>query len=360
LLIVDGHLDLAANALYLRRDLTRTAEEVRRSDTEEIRKNFGSCTVTLPELRKGGVGIVFATVWTRVDPAAGYAGAGFPTQMQCYAVGRAHAAYYEALERAGEVSLLRQKSDLEAILEGFRERPSEAPLGLLMSMECADPILDPEHVAHWWSLGLRIASLTQYGKGVYAHGTGSTGGLLPQADELLKALEAHGIVLDLTHLTDEGLKQALEKFSGMVVATHHNCRALVPGQRQLADEMIRDVAARGGVIGTALDLAMLDPKFNRAAPKRNVGLSEVTRHIDHICQITGSSDHAAIGSDMDGGLGLEHIPSGVETVADLPLLQGELQRAGFSEEDIKKVMYGNWIRLLQGSLPERAPGPAGR
>ena len=100
-LIIDGHLDLAFNALNLRRDLTLPAADVRTADDEKVRSEFGTCMVTLPEMRRGRVAIALGTIMIRIDPAGSYAGSGMRVQTQCYGAGRGHAAYYEALERAG-------------------------------------------------------------------------------------------------------------------------------------------------------------------------------------------------------------------------------------------------------------------
>jgi membrane dipeptidase len=349
-LIVDGHLDLAVNALQIRRDLTRPAAEVRAADGAEVRKEFGSCTVTLPELRKARVGVVLATVMTRVDPGGSFAGTGMRTRDQCYAMGRGHAAYYEALERRGEARLIRTAADLRECSEEWRTQSEPSRIGIVLAMESADPIVDPEQVAHWRALGLRCVSLSHYGKGTYAHGTGSDGGLLPEGRELLAALKAWRILVDVTHLTDAGLWELLEAYDGPVVASHHNCRALVPGQRQLDDEMIRALVERDAVIGASFDLWMLDPKFARGSSARNVGLEAVADQIERVCQLAGSSRHAAIGSDLDGGFGVEQSPAGLETIADLPSLAGILQARGYAAADLENIFSRNWMRALARAL----------
>lgn len=347
-LIVDGHLDVAVNAMQIRRDLTLPAEEVRAAEHGAVSSEFGTCTVTLPELRRARVGVVFATVMIRIDPAGSYAGTGMRTQPQCYAMGRGHAAYYEMLERCGEARLIRTAADLAEVAADWREHAQPRRIGIVMAMESADPIVDAQQVSHWHEIGLRCVSLSHYGTGAWAHGTGTEGGLLPRARELLAALKAAGILVDVTHLTDQGLWELLEIYDGPVVASHHNCRALVPGQRQLADDMIKALVQRDVVIGTSFDLWMLDPKFVRkSGPQgRRVGLEAVADQIDHVCQIAGSSRHAAIGSDLDGGYGVEQSPLGLETIADLPKLSDLLAARGYSAGDLEDVFSRNWMRAL--------------
>ena len=218
----------------------------------------------------------------------------------------------------------------------------------MLAMESSDPIVDPEQVEHWHSIGLRCASLCHYGTGAWAHGTRTEGGLFPRARDLLRAFSAHGIILDVTHLTDEGLWQALEIAEGPLLASHHNARALVPGQRQLDDDMLKALIQRDAVIGTSFDLWMLDPEFvlGQANPRRKT-LEAVVDHIDHVCQLAGSSRHAAIGSDLDGGFGTEHSPADVDTIADLQAVAGTLSRRGYAPADVEGILSGNWLRLFR-------------
>jgi len=348
-LIVDSHLDLAFNALHLRRDLTQAASSVRETDAAAVREEFGTSTVTLPELRRGRIGIVFGTIMVRIDPAGSYAGSGMRVQTQCYGAGRGHAAYYEVLERAGEIRIIRTARDLEehARLWKTAVDTAKTPLGVVLAMESSDPIMDPEQVEHWHGIGLRCASLSHYGVGSWAHGTRTEGGLFSRARGLLEAFERRGIILDVTHLTDPGFREALDIYHGPVLASHHNCRALVPGQRQLDDDMLRALIERDAVIGTSFDLWMLDTRFERGKKNpRRVGLEAVADHIDHVCQLAGSSRHAAIGSDLDGGFGVEQSPTGLDTIADVRDLAAVFDRRGYKHADQESIFSGNWIRLL--------------
>jgi membrane dipeptidase len=352
-LVVDGHLDLAFNALSLRRDLTQPAARVRAADHEGVRREYGTCTVTLPDLRRGRVGVLLGTIMVRIDPAGSYAGTGMRTQLQCFGAGRGHAAWYEALERAGEVRVIRTARDLDEVVALWRtaDDTSRLPVGVVMAMESSDPIVDPEQVPQWRETGLRCASLCHYGVGAYAHGTGTEGGLLPRAREMLRAFTDHKIALDVTHLTDQGLWQALDLYGGPLLASHHNCRALVPGQRQLDDAMIAAIAKRDGVIGAAFDLWMLDPEFQRGVTNpRRKGMEAVADHIDHVCQVSGSSRHAAVGSDLDGGFGLEQSPSDLDTIADVGALADILAGRGYGAQDVENVLSGNWLRVLRQVL----------
>ena len=350
-LLVDSHLDLAFDAIQLKRDLAAPVAPVRAHDPEPLIRSFGTCTVTFPELRKGGVGLVFGTVMTRIDPNDSWTATGMYAQSQCYGIGVGHRAYYQAMERAGVLRFIRTTTELDRHVAEWEADPATTPIGLVLAMESADSILGPDHVPEWHAAGLRMVSIAHYGVSTYAHGTGTEGGLLPPAKPLLEALQAHRIILDLTHFADKAFWEALEAFDGRVAASHHNCRALVPGQRQLSNEMIRAIIEREGVIGVALDAWMLDPKWQRDLPGceqlAHVTLEAVADHVDHIAQIAGSSRYCGIGSDLDGGYGQEQAPRDVNTIADLQWLGGILERRGYTAADVQGIFSGSWIRLLR-------------
>jgi membrane dipeptidase len=219
-------------------------------------------------------------------------------------------------------------------------------------MEGADPILSPAHVSFWWERGLRAAGISHYGVGCYAHGTGVSGGLTSRGADLLRAMREAGMVLDVTHLADEAFWQAIEIFDGPVWASHHNCRALVPGDRQLTDEQISCLIQRDAVIGAVLDAWMLYPEFVAGkTPNTVVDLNDVVNHVDHICQLAGNTRHVAVGSDLDGEFGTEQTPHDVSTIADLQKLPAVLRARGYTEPDVEAIMHGNWLRILQRALP---------
>jgi membrane dipeptidase len=215
-------------------------------------------------------------------------------------------------------------------------------------MEGADPITEPAEVVGWWNDGMRIVSLCHYGRSAYANGTGQPGPLTERGRPMLRALEEAGMILDVTHLADDAMFQALDAFGGPVLASHSNCRALVPGDRQLTDEMVKLLASRDAVIGAALDAWMLYPGWKRGeTPNTVVSLEDYVNHIDRVCQLTGSTRHAAIGTDLDGGYGTEQTPHDCNTIADLQKVAPMLRARGYTVGDVDAIMHGNWIRLLE-------------
>jgi membrane dipeptidase len=277
----------------------------------------------------------------------------------------AQLAYYRALERQGLIRILADWPSLDRhVREWNTELTSPTgqtpPLGFVISMEGADPILRPDDIPTWWNAGLRIISLSHYGNGRYSHGTGSPGPLHDQGRALLAAMQHAGMILDITHLADEAMNQVFDLFEGVMIASHHNCRTLVNRQRQLRDTDIQALAARGGVIGAAFDCWMLDSGCGQGPGRirRQATLESVVDHIDHVCQITGSARHIGLGTDLDGGFGTEQSPADLDTIADIQKLPDILARRGYSVLDIEGIMHGNWLALMQRAWSDHAPAPA--
>ncbi len=354
--LVDAHLDLAWNALQWNRDLRESVQVLRVREATDAGPGRGRNTVALPELREGGVRLCFATVLARSSGTV-RAHVDFASAEQAHAVALGQLAYYRALERGGYVRVLTDRAGLDTHAVAADGGGVGLPLGVVVAMEGADPILDPDDIGTWAAAGLRTLGLAHYGPGRYAGGTGTSLGLTDLGRSLLAQLSAAGVALDLTHLSDAAFWQALEAYDGPVHVSHGNCRALVPHQRQLSDDQIRAVIERGGVIGVALDAWMLEPGWVKGRSQRaGVGLERVLDHVEHVCEIVGSTAHVGIGTDLDGGFGTEQSPDGLETVADVARLPRLLGARGYDEADVAAFARGNWLRWLRGALPDGRPG----
>jgi membrane dipeptidase len=270
--------------------------------------------------------------------------------------------YYLALQEAGIGCPIRTQTELDAHMAAWQAWESDPlraqpALGFVISMESADPILKPDQVSAWKECGVRIIGPAHYGEGRYAGGTASEMGLLSEGKILLREMEKLGIILDLTHLSDEAFWEALDIFNGVVIASHNNCRVLVPHQRQFSNEQIHAIVDRDGVIGAAFDNWMIRPGWKRGAKDNpEVTLAHVVEHIDHICQLAGDSRHAAIGSDLDGGFGREQSPSDLDTIADLQHIAEILSKRGYRDADITAIMCGNWLWLLRKAWSNQSSG----
>ena len=353
MLLVDAHLDLAMNGVLWNRDLTLSAHETRaiERDAGMTQKGRGVGTVGFPDLRRGEVGLVFATVIARKNHGQN-SDIDFRTPEIAYAQAQGQLALYRELERQKVIRLIRTRGDMAEWRRAWDADPATAPFGFVLLMEGADPIVEPDQARLWWEDGLRMVGLAHYGPSAYAFGTGSAGPLTDKGRALLAVMDDLGMAQDVSHLTDESFHEALDRFHGPVLASHSNCRALVPGDRQLSDDMIRRLVERDGVIGAVMDAWMLEPGWVRGVttPER-VTLASVVDHIDHVCQLAGNARHAAIGTDLDGGYGTEQTPNDLDTIADVQRITDLLRERGYTQADIELVMHGNWERWLRSALP---------
>jgi membrane dipeptidase len=164
------------------------------------------------------------------------------------------------------------------------------------------------------------------------------------------------MVLDVTHLSDTSFWQSLEVFNGHIWASHSNCRSLVDHNRQFTDEQIRVIIERNGIIGMPLDAWMMVPNWKRGIShpeNTEVTLDTMIDHLDHICQVAGNANHVALGTDLDGGFGIEQCPSDINSIADLQKLPTLLKSRGYSEIEIEGILSRNWIRKFHEVLPSR-------
>lgn len=351
MLIVDAHLDLSMNALEWNRDLTQPVAEIRRREAGRTDKvDRGQGTVALPDMRRGKVGLCVATQIARYvktkNPLPGW-----HSPEIAWAQTQGQLAWYRAMEQAGEMVQIKNLRDLDRHLALWQGNVHEkAPIGYILSLEGADSILTPKHLERAYEQGLRAIGPAHYGPGTYAFGTHSSGGLGPQGRELLSEIQRLKMILDATHLCDVSFWEAMEQYQGPVWASHSNCRALVPEERQFSDEQLKALIDRGAVIGAALDAWMMIPGWIRGktTPQESgVKLEHMLDHMDHVCQLAGNARHAAVGTDLDGGFGREQSPGDLDTIADLARLPSMLEKRGYSADDIQGLMHGNWIRLLR-------------
>ena len=351
MLIFDAHLDLAMNALEWNRDFSTPIEEIRgreRGMTDRPDRERG--TVSFAEMRRGRVGLCVATQIARYvhvdNPLTGW-----HSPEQAWAMTQGQLAWYREMEARGELIQVRDAADLDRHLQGWRGDTDERlPIGYILSLEGADSIVSMRHLERAVESGLRAIGPAHYGPGTYAHGTDADGGIGVRGRELLREMERLGVILDATHLCDTSFWEALEAFRGPVWASHSNCRALVPHNRQFSDDQIRALVERGAVIGAALDAWMIVPGWERgrSTPESaGVTLDRLLDHVDHICQIAGNAAHVGIGSDLDGAFGREQTAAEIQTIADLARIPHLLRARGYAERDIAAIAHGNFIGFLR-------------
>ena len=351
MLIFDAHLDLSLNALEYNRDLRLPIEQIRTAEAgmQDLRGRARG-TVCFPEMRKAGIGICVATQLAGCMKPAAPVGA-WNSPAQAWAMTQGQLAWYRAMEEAGELRQLTDWESVEDHVAAWTADPVHTPIGYILSLEGADSLRDLRDLERSFESGLRALGPAHYGEGRYALGHDRDGPLSPLGKDLLREMDRLGLILDATHLCEQTFWDALGLFEGPIWASHHNCRALVDDPRQLSDDQIRALAERGAVIGVAFDVWMVVPGWHRFTtthadiPEAN--LETLANHVDHVCQLLGNVAHLGIGTDLDGGFGTEQTPAGLDTIADLDKLFEILRRRGYSEEDLKAIGHGNYLRFLQ-------------
>lgn len=350
MLFIDAHLDLSMNALEWNRDLRSSITDINlREFGMSDKLDRGNATVSLEELRKGNIGIVVATQIARfVEKSSQLPGWNSPEQAWAQTQGQL--AYYKVLELLGELSPIRNSSELMNHLNYWTDNLElNKKIGYILSLEGADSLVSVEYLEMAYHDGLRALGPAHYGPGRYAQGTNATGGLGPNGKDLLLKMESLGIILDATHLCDDSFWEAMDIYTGSVWASHQNCRALVNHNRQFTDDQFKELINRGAVIGLPLDAWMMVSDWERGVSNpmnMKVDLNTMIDHLVHICSIAGNTNHVGMGTDLDGGFGTEQSPSDINTIADLQKIPDLLSKRGFSEKDIHQICHQNWIDFL--------------
>lgn len=349
--IFDAHLDLAMNAVMGQRDLRQPAATWPRPAHWG-----GASVVSLPELRAGGVRWVVGTIFQRCRPELFGNGAGeiypcdFPDATATAAAARGDLAWYELMASDGELRLVREAADL--IIDEEAAASASRAIRCLLMLEGADPIRETAELETWVAAGLRMIALVHAGTNRYAGGNGSETPLTDAGRALLEAMNAQGVILDTSHLGERSFWQAMDHFPGPVCATHTNCRALVPGDRQFSDDQLRALFARGAVVGVALYNPFLLAGWTATDPDAApVTWQHVVDHFDHLIQLAGNDRQVGLGSDLDGGFGRASTPASLQTAADLPQLAEALSGRGYADETIRRLLHENWLTFFQQALP---------
>jgi membrane dipeptidase len=299
----------------------------------------------LPKLRAGGVGVQVCAVFVELSE--------LPERALRRALDLVAAFERAVRESPDDVVAVRSAADLDAL---------EDRIGLVLSLEGVEPLgYDPGLADLFWSLGVRMVSLTWNRRNPFADGLGesSDGGLSNLGRELVRRLAGLGVMLDLSHASPRTFDGVLETApDATVLVSHANCRALVDSPRNLTDEQISAVAGRGGAVG------VLAHPFVLAEPT----VASLADHVDHLVRVAGVV-HAALGGDFtrqlvhSGAIRVAPdalLPPGVELDAAVeglagpegyPSLVAELESRGYEGERLAAVLGENWLRLFGRALP---------
>ena len=363
--LIDAHEDLAYSALTFQRDYRRSAYETRQVEAgiETARVN-GECLLGWPEYQKGQVAVIVCSLF--VAPRKYRAGA-WETQdygnfKEAYRLTLGQVDYYRRLCDSAPEMFRRvcTQADLRQVLEPWQERlggsPSQAyPVGLVMSIEGAEGISSLGQLEELWQAGVRYIGPVWAGTRLCG-GTMEGEGFTSEGLLFLEWMAELGYTLDISHMSERSALEALDRYPGRIIASHANASALLNGheaslRRHLSDRVIRRLSEREGVVGVLPCNYFLAPGWQPSDPREQVPLRTLLEHIDHICQVTGSSQHVAIGSDFDGGFGWPAVPLEINTIADLQKLEPMLLERGFDPGDVRAIFNENWLDILENTLP---------
>ncbi len=324
----DAHLDLAYLAV--------NGRDMRASVPADA-----AHALTLPALRDGGVRVAFGTIFTELggNPATEAVGYRDSDDLEgAHRAGLRQLEWYEEMERAGEIAIVRSEADYARALAG------ESALGIVLLMECADPIRSPDEVQWWHGRGLRVVGLSWGHGSRYAGGNARAGGLTPIGRRMVEALDAQRILHDASHLSRAAFDDLFALSPRMVIASHSNAAALIgDNERHLTDGQIAALRDRDGWIGLNLYGRFL-------ANQRRATLDDCVAQVMHVAEIVGFA-RVGLGSDLDGGFDRMQLPIEIQSPSDYELLLSGLERAGFLQAGGTRDGYAhaNLSRVLRAS-----------
>ena len=269
-------------------------------------------TITLENLQKGGVALQFLAAWADTKMKVP------PLEQVLIMIDR----YQTMLETHPELVPLTKDFD-----------PASGRIATVLAVEGAEALgASPSILRDLYRLGVRAMTFTWNSDNELAGaGQGKKRRGLSQAGrEILREMNRLGIAFDVSHLSDEGIEDALALSAQPIFASHSNCRALMNAPRCLKDEYIRAIAERGGVVG----INFYGPQLTESGHAR---IEDIVRHISHAVSV-GGVEHVCIGSDFDG---MQQYPKDLRNPSDLPALLDALQKEGFTPSEIERIAYRN-------------------
>lgn len=344
----------------------------------DVRHTPAEGQTDLPRLKESGLAAVFFAAWVDAPFALEHPDGSFRRALRCMEIIRAFVARHPDAVRLGTTA-----SDV-------RRARATGTIAVFIGVEGGHAIeADLEKLRELFRLGARYLTLTwnngnQWaGSSIGSHGT-STAGLTPFGADVIRELTRLGMMVDVSHVSDQTFADVLAVSTAPVIASHSSARALADHPRNLTDDQLRAIAGTGGVVNVNFFSRFIDTRFRQAmddvdaevraladaerasgmdaaAVTRNqeerarariaqlvpTPLSVLVDHIDHVARVAGT-DHTGIGSDFDG---ISASPDQMADVTHLPRLAQALLDRGYSEGDVTKILGGNMLRVMEQVLP---------
>jgi len=321
--VVDAHIDTLLEIIVppVRRDKLPTPRVFgERSDQGHV---------DLPRLQEGGVDLQIFAAYIQPEYKIERA---LHRSMQLI-----DRFYHELEQHRDKIALFTKMADLEAA-EGAGK------IAAMLSIEGGEAVeADLGILRMLHRLGVRAMGLTWNERNQIADGAAegrTKGGLTNFGVELISEMNRIGMIVDVSHLSDPGFYDVMETTTKPIIASHSNCRALCDHRRNLTNDMIKCLADNGGVMGMNFSPSFIDQDKERATVER------VLDHIDHVVELVGIN-HVGLGSDFDG---ISSTPRGLEDVTKLPNITAGLVGGGYDEDEVMKVLGGNFLRVFRQVL----------
>src|SRR5713226_7661726 len=354
-IVLDTHVDTPQRLLFEKFDLGKRDAEGH---------------LDIPRMREGGLNAVFMSIWT-------------PSQVNGPKGVKRALDLIDAVRE--QVQRHSQELALATTAEEVRRARAQGKIAVLMGMEGGHMIDDDLGLLRIYAaLGVRYLTLTHGSNTNWADSSTDDpkhNGLTPFGRSVVRELNRLGVLVDISHVSDKSFYDALEASKAPLIASHSSCRALCETPRNMTDQMIKDLAARGGVIQINYHVGFLSQEFRDAEKAKpelekeiqseinkhcgdnaacqlvegdrvvreyvvagklpRVDYTKIIEHIDHAVKLVGA-EHVGLGSDFDGA----NMPFGMEDATKLPLITEALLRKGYADEDVRKILGENTLRVM--------------
>jgi len=316
-LVIDGHSDIPLDILYNRNRIPDIVFARNSGDNNTLRAKH------IPVLNKGKVNIIFANLYSELIPEGSL-------KQVMLELGD----LFQQMDETGTI-LICSKKNLEEVL-------SAGNMGFVLSLEGMEPLgKDLTLLKVFYRLGLRSAMLTWNRRNYFASGIDDTGGLSKLGREAVIEMEQMGIIVDISHLNEEGFWEVIRLAKKPVIASHSNARTLYDHPRNLTDAQIKAIVDTGGVIGLN---GYFTAETNRAS------LQTYMDHLEYMLDLAGE-DHVGLGLDFNGYFGAEfEVTPGLEDAGKIPDITQELVSRGYNEVVVHKLLGKNFLRILETVL----------
>src|SRR5215467_1727463 len=341
------------------------------SKTYDLGKRNPDGSIDIPRMREGGMNAVFFSIWIDGRIMG-------PLAIQ-KALDQIDAVHENVRRNSKDLVFCRTAAEV-------RRAHGQGKIAVLIGVEGGHMIgNDIRMVRIFGDLGARYMTLSHFYNDEWADSSTDKpahNGLTDYGKDIVREMNRQGIMVDISHVSDKTFYDALDVSKVALIASHSSCRALCNHPRDMTDDMIKALAAKGGVIQINYEISFIDQAYKDAYDKLSGGVvaqfdaitkscgddqecvnrkmvdaqkqlteegkllhvswERIIEHIDHVVKLVGA-DHVGLGSDFDGAT----MPDGMEDCSKLPKITDALMRKGYKDDDIRKILGGNLLRVME-------------